>query len=145
MGGMSHPLLFRSFASTMRAKVEISSGLSHSRPFYNKRAVLITRREGSVRSFANDTVVSALMQSIGWHVFIFATNNTLSVLNTCKLFYQASLVAGVSGAGLTNMVCSRPGTWMLEFHSVHFSFDYKHMAKLLQLQYHGLAHTFDDM
>jgi capsular polysaccharide biosynthesis protein len=71
---------------------------------------------------------------------IFSDNNLPSFEETLKIFYNAVLIVGPHGAGLSNMLFSQPGTIVLEI-ICHNSpiMCYSNLAYNLGMVYHGLV------
>jgi hypothetical protein len=78
-------------------------------PARGTRRIYVSRRDArrSRRWIANEPEVEALFESRGFEIVVMAD---CPLDEQVRIFREASVVAGVSGAGLTNIVFSPPGT-----------------------------------
>lgn len=102
-----------------------------SPPIKKNIGILIKRSGRSLRSLANhDIILADLIKAkpyIQWHVF-----DTMSFIDTIKLFSQASIVVGPHGAGLTNIVWCDNNIDVVEIGSyIEPNICYWHISELL--------------
>lgn len=106
-------------------------------------SVVLIQRSGR-RRFRYDAEirqkVSTLAQSNGFTFELFADNPTPSAEDTMLMFYRARVVVGPHGAGLSNTMFSRPGTFVIEgiCEYPHTNVCYLQQTYELGLVYHGV-------
>lgn len=80
--------------------------------------VLIRRTTKRGRHFSQqnaiDSVVRNITESFGLRYELFSDDPPPSVEQTMLMFYRARVIIGPHGAGLSNMIYSRPGTYVIE-------------------------------
>ncbi len=86
------------------------------------------------RAINNRQEVEACFRSYGFEIVL---PEELSVLAQASTFSQASVVAGVHGAGLTNLLYCSPGTKVIEFYGAHFAPCYQAICALSGLEYYS--------
>lgn len=99
--------------------------------------VYINRRDTTARNVLNEPEVEAALAEYGIESFALTG---MPFLEQVALFNRAKVVVAVHGAGLTNLVFSRPGTPMLEFFPESFvqSF-FLELTQRLDLPYRHLV------
>lgn len=75
------------------------------------RRIYVSRADTRKRRLVNEAEIQALFEARGFEV---VAPGTLGFENQVRLFAEAEMVAGVHGAGLTNILFSAPGTKVLE-------------------------------
>lgn len=77
--------------------------------------VLLNRTRGRIVSNIDD--IHDLLISRGYSVEVYKDCKACmpDPRTTCGMFAAADLVVGMHGAGLSNMICSRPGAYLIEF------------------------------
>lgn len=60
------------------------------------------------------------------------------IKTTCRLFHEASLIVGVHGAGISNMVCSKPGTQVVELWTTDKITCFQVLAGVIGAGHHGI-------
>jgi hypothetical protein len=55
-----------------------------------------------------------LVANTNLQVEVFDDKDNVSFADTLKMFHRARLIVGIHGAGLTNMIHSKPGTYVVE-------------------------------
>jgi len=85
-------------------------------------------------------VVAAVREQLpNWQVEMFSDYPALpEPVASCRLFQQASLVVGVHGAGLANIICARPGTPLVEFQQSPHALDYELLSGKMGMPYFGV-------
>lgn len=96
-------------ASWLRDRMWAALGLSESQG--KRRRLYITRRRAPHRYVANEPELLEAIEPLGFEV---VESETLSIADQVRLFFEAEIVIGAHGAGLTNLVFARPGTIVLE-------------------------------
>merc|ERR1712154_428700 len=107
-------------------------------------AVLIRRKaeQGHVvkqarRVISNHDEVLKEVEAVGWSVVVHDAS-VQDVSTQCMMFHEADLIIGPHGAGLVNMLCSCPGTVILEIcQSDGFNQSFLRLAAALGLRYIG--------
>ena len=75
------------------------------------RRLWISRNKGRQRCCVNERAIQGVLQPLGFEPVVL---ETLSVLEQLQLFSEAEVVAGVHGAGFTNLLACTQGTRVLE-------------------------------
>ena len=95
------------------------------------------QRTGNRQLANEEDLLNRLNQDDIWEVVRL---EELSVLDQAGIFYQASLIVGVHGAGMANLVYAQPGTTVIEiFHPHHLEPIYFQLATVLKLSYHPIV------
>lgn len=76
--------------------------------------VFISRRRRGKRILANDNAVFAALEPLGFRRYDL---ETLPAAEQIRLFFNAEIVVGPHGAGMTNLVFCRPGTKVVEINT----------------------------
>lgn len=76
--------------------------------------VFISRRRRGKRIVANDNAVFAALEPLGFRRYDL---EKLPVTEQIRLFFDAEIVVGPHGAGMTNLVFCRPGTKVVELNT----------------------------
>jgi hypothetical protein len=94
---------------------------------------LFVSRKRASRSFSNETAVEAMLAQRGFSVVY---TEDLEVREEMLLFGQADVVVGSHGAGLSNIIWTRPGTRFIEIFSPRkFNDCYARLAAFVQATY----------
>jgi hypothetical protein len=107
-----------------------------------KHILIIWRSE--TRSILNhDDLLEAISEEFPDEaVTVFRDDPVPSIADSFRLFYEAKVIVGPHGGGLTNMLASLPGAGVVEFLSeTGLSDCYLQLARTLGLDYEGV--TFD--
>jgi hypothetical protein len=100
--------------------------------------IYIQRNEYERRVLNNNEIINHLKKqhsNIEWIIF-----ESLSMLETIKLFNKASYIISPHGAGLTNMLFSREGTNIIEFMPYSDPNEcYNHLAQMLNHKYNCIV------
>lgn len=78
----------------------------------NRRRIFISRNKASTRRAINEIEAAHLLHDFG---FEFVELENLSLQSQIEMFYEAEAIAGIHGAGFTNMIFTRPGCKIIEF------------------------------
>jgi capsular polysaccharide biosynthesis protein len=97
-----------------------------------ERRVYISRAKAGRRQVTNEKQVVPVMRQHGFDVLCC---EDLSLADQVRTFAQAQVVLGPHGAGLTNILYTRPGTRVGEFHGVESNSCFLVMSKQLGLGY----------
>lgn len=105
-----------------------------------KKWLLIQRDPASSRALLNhDEVFEAIKAALpDWKHDVLSATNLPDVYRQCDMFYRAHLVLGPHGAGFSNIVCSKPGTPVIEFQQTPHSKDFELLAGKLDMPYFGI-------
>ena len=125
-------------ASLLRIVRRVMNSKISSSTLPSSRVIYISRGSAANRQIINeqrliDAVNSSLPPKFELHIFTgpFHLNRTI------ELFSRATLVIGIHGAGLTNMIFMPPGSMVLELALPEPCFrDYLHLAAALGHDYH---------
>ena len=110
----------------------------------HRNNIILIQRTG-LRRFTEAQHIHNLMSNIAqeyhFEFHLFSDNPTPSLDTTMHLFYNAVLVVAPHGAGLSNLVYSRPGVYVIEgvCNPPHVNMCYQWTAHILGHRYHGLA------
>lgn len=100
------------------------------------RKIYISRQSAAWRRMANASDIEPILAR---HGFETVTLETMSLREQARLIHDASVIAGVHGAGYSNLIFCRPGTTVLEFFSPNYVHDlYWRVAIRAQLRYYYL-------
>ena len=111
---------------------------------HQERRSLIHIMRSYFRHFVEKAKITKMVQELakeyGLKYELFLDTKLPSIKDTVKLFDRAVLVFAPHGAGLFNMVFSRPGTFILEVLCPdHVTVSYMRMAHSLGHQYYGFS------
>eukprot|EP00927_Polykrikos_kofoidii_P055988 TRINITY_DN50166_c0_g1_i1.p1 TRINITY_DN50166_c0_g1~~TRINITY_DN50166_c0_g1_i1.p1 ORF type:complete len:674 (-),score=65.48 TRINITY_DN50166_c0_g1_i1:141-2162(-) len=106
-----------------------------------RRTIVFIARRTSRRIIHEQQLLKTLKDGVskGWRVKTFAEDKALSVDKVRKLFSEASVIVGVHGAGLSNILYCQPQTVVIELtlpqpHAMYYS----HLAAAINLSYWSL-------
>lgn len=104
-----------------------------------KRSITKSDRTTPRRIIRNHDEVLQEIERAGWAVKEHEAHD-LGMETQCRMFYEAELLVGPHGAGLTNMLCSCPGTVVLEIKQSNGGFNksFLRLAEALGLEFVGL-------
>jgi hypothetical protein len=98
--------------------------------------VYVSRRDSRFRQVTNEEAVMDLLRPYGFEAYELSK---LSFLEKKDLFASAKVIVSASGAGLTNMMFSRPGSTLIEFFPEGFvNTHYYNIAQTLGVGYYFL-------
>lgn len=101
-----------------------------------KKERIYSKRVGDRRIIINEKEVDAIMKKYGFKTVINQENNFLKQV---EMYNSASVVVGVHGANLANIVFCEPETKILEIHNPEFvGLCYWYVANYSDLDYHYL-------
>lgn len=87
---------------------------AEDKPFGRTERIWVTRRSAGRRRLLNESSLTKELEKEG---FIVVDPGTLSLKEQMALFSGAKIIAGVHGAGLTNMIFMSPGSKVIEVRS----------------------------
>jgi len=134
------------------ANVQESQMLSQLYRDYIKRVfppqprnrLILIRRDG-MREFtekkAIENVVKRAAREYNLTYTLFPANPTPSLNKTMMMFHSAVVIVGPHGAGLSNMIFSQPGTYVLEgvCNPPHVNLLFQRLFHILGHHWHGVA------
>src|SRR5580704_11385223 len=98
-----------------------------------ERKIYISRGQARRRKLVNEEQVLPWLEKRGFEIVCL---ERLNFAEQVKLFSSARIVAGVHGAGMTNLIFGPPGCSMLEFFSPDYhQFCYRDLAATLKMKY----------
>ncbi len=127
-----------------RRRVESTAKVSASDNTAWASVVLIKRTTKRGRHFSQQAAIESAVKNLtlayGLRYELFSDDPPPSVEQTMMTFYRARVIVGPHGAGLSNMIYSRPGTYVIEGISnfPHTLTCYVYSAYLLGHAYYGL-------
>lgn len=100
-----------------------------------RRRVFISRdaKNAAGRMLDNQQSVEDFFERCGFEI---VKPETLTVMQQAQMFSQASVIAAVHGAGLSNIVYCAPGTRVIEFYGAHVAPCYWAICALAGLHYY---------
>lgn len=99
----------------LRERFSSALGLHDGRPW---RRLYVSRRDAPSRRVVNEEEIAPLLSSRG---FELVCPGSLSFAEQARLFSEAAVVVGPHGAGLTNLVFTRPGATVVEVFPEHYA------------------------
>jgi capsular polysaccharide biosynthesis protein len=133
----SESLFCKPYTHSKKIYESILSDLSipEQNQYYNRK-IYITRPNNSLRYISNESILITTLKEKGFEII---DANTLSFIQQIELFSQASILIGVHGAGLTNMIFRKQGKLkVIEIFSPYQGynpFHYTMMAKMFNFDY----------
>jgi hypothetical protein len=110
------------------------------------KSIVLIKRSGSRRFERHDAiadVVSKLANKYGYTYELFADNPSPSATETMLMFYRARVIVAPHGAGLSNTLFARPGTFVIEGACAPLDLNYCYLMSTyhLGLIYYGVPVT----
>jgi capsular polysaccharide biosynthesis protein len=104
-----------------------------------KPLLYVSRRDSGRRRLRNESLLEQELAQLGFHSVVLSS---LSLVEQIILFRDARLIVAPHGAGLSNLVFSRPGTFLLELIPCSDHPDQNHRSQFVELaRLKGLAHS----
>lgn len=102
-----------------------------------KRKVLILKRSKKYRNFSNFTAIYDLIENFygNFTIEIYDDKIEYEYKKILMMFYEASIVIGVHGAGLSNIIACRPETVIIEIVTKNNFKCYQSLSHQLDLKY----------
>jgi len=106
---------------------------------------LILIRRSKTRRFLKHNAIDAVLRRVAMNYnltyTLFIDNPTPSLSETMKIFHSAVIIVGAHGAGLSNMLFSQPGTYVIEggCNLPHVLLCYRRLAYVLGHHWHGIT------
>ncbi|XP_013392855.1 uncharacterized protein LOC106160734 [Lingula anatina] len=107
--------------------------------------VLIKRNPGALRHYSHHTELQNFMEkfvpALGFRFELFTDSPLPSFNDIAAMFNRAVMVVAPHGAGLSNMLFSKPGTFIVELvcNWIHINFCYQNAAHILGHRWHGIS------
>ena len=106
--GNPHPILVGTLSKMLRA----ANGMPcKPEAHHAAKRLWVSRKNSGKRRISNEEVLLPLLNE---HGFESVYSEDLSFVDQMELFSQASVIVGMHGAGLTNMLVAKPGATILE-------------------------------
>jgi len=105
--------------------------------------LVLIRRSGS-RRFTEQTAIEGVIfraaADFNLKYTLYIDNPTPSLNDTMRIFHSAVMVVGPHGAGLSNIVFSQPGTYVIEgvCNNPHINLCFQRLAVVLGHHWHGV-------
>lgn len=112
------------------------------RPSRRDRRILISRENATHRRISNLDELKAALAAFGFEV---VKPETLSVEDEIEIFYDAEIVIGAHGSGLTNIVFSESAVLIELFATQMMAPHFMRMSKCLNHEYHYLMGDGEDL
>lgn len=111
-----------------------------------RNRLILIKRSGSRRFTKQariEAAVSRAAADYGLDYYLFDDQHLPSLNETMLLFHSAVMVVAPHGAGLSNIVFSRPGTYVIEAvcNSPHINLCFQRLAVVLGHHWHGVQST----
>lgn len=92
---------------------------------------------------AIETMLRRVAAEYGLNYTLFADNPVPSLNDTMRMFFSAVLIVAPHGAGISNIVFSQPGTYVIEgiCNPPNSNLCYQRLAHVLGHRWHGLGST----
>jgi capsular polysaccharide biosynthesis protein len=109
-----------------------------------RNKLILIRRSGS-RMFTEQTEIEKLLRStaaeFGLTFELFIDNPSPSLNDTMQMFHSAVMVVAPHGAGLSNIIFSEPGTFVIEgvCNLPHVNMCFQRLAHVLGHRWHGIT------
>ncbi|MCX5923211.1 MAG: glycosyltransferase family 61 protein [Candidatus Dependentiae bacterium] len=97
-----------------------------------EKRIFISRKDARMRRVLNEDEVFALFEPFGFKRY---TLDSLSLLEQMSLFNRADIIVASHGAGLTNLIFSKPGTRVIEFFQARPDATYWNLCQILRLNH----------
>jgi hypothetical protein len=112
-------------------------------PIQERNRLILIRRSGQRRFAAQraiEEVVQRAASEYNLTYTMFIDNPTPSLNDTMKLFHSAVVVVAPHGAGLSNIMFSQPGTYVIEgvCNPPHVNFCFQRLTHILGHHWHGV-------
>lgn len=108
--GNPDPVVLRAVASLLTSPLEIPLNPT-KKPASVPSRIWVSRARARSRRLANEEELLPVLEK---HGFTVVYSEELTFASQMLLFHGAQLVAGIHGAGLTNMIVTHPGAQILE-------------------------------
>ena len=109
------------------------------------RKIYLKRSKSQIRSIVNNEYVESEMKKVGYEL---VDTSSLSFLEQVKLFSEAKVIVGASGATFTNILFMQPGTTAINFYPSHPSINHGIFQPLADISgvklLHYKTHPIDD-
>eukprot|EP00475_Leptophrys_vorax_P001478 TRINITY_DN10808_c0_g1_i2.p1 TRINITY_DN10808_c0_g1~~TRINITY_DN10808_c0_g1_i2.p1 ORF type:complete len:384 (-),score=83.96 TRINITY_DN10808_c0_g1_i2:23-1174(-) len=132
------PYSLNKLRDSLQANVKRIFGDELLRP---SQHILVLRRSGQRRNIVNhDAMLQAIKENFPMEKVVEFTDEPLPPLEVLlRMFYEAKVIVGAHGAGLTNLVVCNPGVGVVEL-LPRVSVDcFRQMSQLLRLEYEGIV------
>ncbi len=108
-----------------------------------KRRIFISRKKAELRKILNEDDITTFLDTYGFETILL---ENLSVVEQAQLFYESEWIIGIHGAGLTNLVFTRPGTHVIELFQEHLDETFFDLSFPLKLNYYPIkTHAVNDL
>jgi hypothetical protein len=109
------------------------SSCAGNETFVDKKAIFLSRQDADRRRMINEDQLYESLRPLGVKKVLASS---ISLPDQVNLFSQASMIIGIHGAGLSNIVFSRPGTPVIEIFPSKYEFPYfSRIADICALPY----------
>ena len=111
-----------------------------------QNSIIMVKRSQGRRFKHHDLIlatVAAAAAEFHLEFILFDDSRLPSFEKTMQIFYSARLIIGPHGAGLSNMIFSKPGIYVIEgvCNPPHVNMCFQHTAHILGHHYHGIPST----
>lgn len=106
---------------------------SKQSPIFSSKKIFISRKDAGVRKLINEDELFEKLQAHGFERYCLSQ---LSLLEQITLFNHADTIIALHGAGLANIIFSKPGTQVIEIFQARADATYWYASQTL-----GLNHT----
>ncbi len=113
---------------------QISEHMAIEKNFSKK--IFISRKDAKIRKIENEDEVFAEFEKQG---FVRYELSKMSFQEQICLFAYADQIVGIHGAGLANIIFSKPGTVLIEIFQARLDATYCYLSQLLSIKYTPIA------
>lgn len=107
---------------------------THGKEFSKGRRLYVGRPDMLRRGMTNEGEIKSLFEKAGFETVI--PSQALSVGDQVALFRSADIIAGVTGAALTNLIWMRPGTQVLSLNpNLGYEFFFWDLANIMDVRF----------
>jgi capsular polysaccharide biosynthesis protein len=107
---------------------------THGRKFDRGRRLYVARPDALRRSITNQADIEDMLAKAGFDIVM--PDGSFTAAEQIDLFRSASVIAGVSGAALTNLMWMRPDTQVLSFNpNLGYEFFFWDLANIMNVRF----------
>ena len=122
------PLITNEMAEFFKLKV-----VSKKKNIKTFDRIFIGRRDSKTRLIKNDMKIKSILYNFGFKVIYL---EDYSIIEQAFIFNNAEIIAGLHGAGFTDLIFCNKKTKVIEFHNYLNITNYFAISKQLDLEYH---------
>ena len=113
-----------------------------------QNSIVLIQRSSSRRLIQHSeliTILDGIAKVRGYYLKVFSDSPLPPLTEAMAIFHSAVMVVGPHGAGLANLIYSRPATAVVEvLCSTELNLCYQDLSSVLGMRYHGVASLVDN-